>query len=136
MITPDQVVQQARTWLGTPFHHQGRLKGAGVDCIGVIVGVCRELGIPVEDCQTYQRFPNGYALANELARQFIKKHSQPEPGDIMLFRISRMPQHCGICTPVGILHAHQGVDVVVETHLPRHWQTHLIGSFRFPGVQS
>jgi cell wall-associated NlpC family hydrolase len=26
------VVAEARSWLGTPFHHQGRVKAAGVDC--------------------------------------------------------------------------------------------------------
>ena len=25
-ITPEQIVAQARTWLGTKYHHQGRLK--------------------------------------------------------------------------------------------------------------
>ncbi|WP_436904878.1 hypothetical protein [Acinetobacter johnsonii] len=25
-------VQEALTWLGTPYHHQGRVKDVGVDC--------------------------------------------------------------------------------------------------------
>ena len=25
-------VAEALTWLGTPYHHQGRVKGVGVDC--------------------------------------------------------------------------------------------------------
>jgi len=135
MITPDQVVSQAQSWLGTPWHHQARLKGVGVDCIGLIVGVCEELGIPVQDSHEYSRFPDGYHLAKELERQLIKKHSEPTPGDIMLFRISRMPQHCAICTPTGLIHAHQGVMQVVETAMPNHWNTHLIGVYQLPGVQ-
>lgn len=136
MITADQVVSQAHTWLETPWHHQGRLKNVGVDCVGLIVGVCRDLNIPVEDYLEYGRFPDGYFLAKEFERQLIKKNSQPTPGDIMLFRISRMPQHCGICTPVGIIHAHQGVMKVVETSLPAHWGTHILGVYQLPGVQS
>lgn len=27
-----QAVAEAITWLGTPYHHQGRVKGVGVDC--------------------------------------------------------------------------------------------------------
>ena len=27
-----EAVQEALTWLGTPYHHQGRVKGVGVDC--------------------------------------------------------------------------------------------------------
>ncbi len=35
------VVRTARTWLGTPYHHQGRLKGVGVDCAGLLIGVAQ-----------------------------------------------------------------------------------------------
>ena len=31
----NQIVTQARTWIGTPFHHQARLKGKGCDCLGL-----------------------------------------------------------------------------------------------------
>ena len=47
MITKEDVVREAKTWLGTPFHHQGRLKGVGVDCAGVIVCVAKELKLKV-----------------------------------------------------------------------------------------
>lgn len=136
MITPDQVVRQAQTWLGTPWHHQARLKGVGVDCVGLLIGVCRELNIAIEDYQEYGRFPDGYHLAKELERQLIKKTSLPMPGDIMLFRISRMPQHIAICSPMGLIHAHQGVMKVVETSMPPYWDTHILGVYQLKGVQS
>lgn len=49
-IKPEQIAAQARTWLGTHYHHQGRLKKSergkgGVDCIGLIIGIIDELGI-------------------------------------------------------------------------------------------
>lgn len=49
-ITPEQIVAQARTWLGTKYHHQGRLKKSakgpgGCDCLGLIIGVIDELGL-------------------------------------------------------------------------------------------
>ncbi|MDD3181310.1 MAG: hypothetical protein PHD48_00665 [Alphaproteobacteria bacterium] len=31
-------VTEARAWLGTPFHYQASVKGAGCDCIGLIKG--------------------------------------------------------------------------------------------------
>jgi NlpC/P60 family putative phage cell wall peptidase len=135
MIPTSQVVSQAQTWLGTPWHHQARLKGVGVDCIGLLVGVCKELNISVQDYQEYARFPDGYHLAKELDRQLIKKFTQPMPGDIMLFRISRMPQHIAICSPLGLIHAHQGVMQVVETAMPKYWDTHILGVYQLPGVQ-
>ncbi len=49
-ITQQQIISQARTWLGTKYHHQGRLKKSargfgGVDCIGLVIGIIDELGI-------------------------------------------------------------------------------------------
>ena len=45
MPDSNTIVTQARTWIGTPFHHQARLKGKGCDCLGLIVGVVDELGL-------------------------------------------------------------------------------------------
>ena len=27
------VVKEAESWIGTPFHHAARVKGAGIDCL-------------------------------------------------------------------------------------------------------
>ena len=40
-----EVVCEARTWLGTPFHHQARAKGEACDCAGLVIGVARALGV-------------------------------------------------------------------------------------------
>lgn len=134
MIPAERVLTEARSWMGTPWHHQARLKGVGVDCIGLVVGVCSALGLPLEDSKNYARYPDGVALAKELARQLVQRTGEPEPGDVMLFRISRMPQHVGICTPLGIIHAHQGCKRVVETAMSAQWRSHLIASYSIPGV--
>ena len=49
-ITPEHITAQARTWLDTAYHHQGRLKKSargkgGVDCLGLVIGVIDELGM-------------------------------------------------------------------------------------------
>jgi cell wall-associated NlpC family hydrolase len=45
MATRAEIIAEARTWLKTPWRHQGRLKGIGCDCVGHIVCVPRALGI-------------------------------------------------------------------------------------------
>jgi len=40
-----EIVNEVRTWLDTPFQHQGRLKGVACDCIGLIVGVNKKFNI-------------------------------------------------------------------------------------------
>jgi hypothetical protein len=39
MVTREAIVAAARSWLGTPYHHQASLKGVGSDCIGVITAL-------------------------------------------------------------------------------------------------
>ena len=36
------IVEEARSWLGTPYHHQAALKGVGCDCIGLLRDVFSE----------------------------------------------------------------------------------------------
>jgi NlpC/P60 family putative phage cell wall peptidase len=43
LVTRTDIIQCARTWLGTPHHHGACLKGVGVDCLGLVYGVYREL---------------------------------------------------------------------------------------------
>jgi hypothetical protein len=45
MITRKQIICEARKWIGTPFHKQASLIGIGCDCVGLIIGVARALGI-------------------------------------------------------------------------------------------
>ena len=38
-----RIVAAARSWLGTPYHHQASLRGVGCDCLGLVRGIWREL---------------------------------------------------------------------------------------------
>ncbi len=38
-FTRAALIAEARTWIGTPWHHQAAVKGAGCDCIGFVRGV-------------------------------------------------------------------------------------------------
>ncbi|MBI1756209.1 MAG: C40 family peptidase [Fimbriimonas ginsengisoli] len=46
---PSDVIAIARSFLGTPFVLDGRVKGQGIDCGGLIVGVFREAGLACPD---------------------------------------------------------------------------------------
>jgi hypothetical protein len=49
MTRPDPrrlvVVEEARGWLGSPYHHMGRVKGAGTDCLMMLVEVYEAAGV-------------------------------------------------------------------------------------------
>jgi len=38
-----RIVAAARQWLGTPYVHQASAKGAGADCLGLVIGLYTEL---------------------------------------------------------------------------------------------
>lgn len=40
-----RIVEEAETWIGTRFQHQGRIKGLGVDCVNFITEVARDAGV-------------------------------------------------------------------------------------------
>lgn len=63
--SPSDVITEARRWIGTPYHHQARLRGHGSDCIGTVCGVGLALGLMGDDFRErfkpfegYSRVPN------------------------------------------------------------------------------
>jgi cell wall-associated NlpC family hydrolase len=57
-MTPnrDQIVAEARSWVGTPYRHQASVKGVGCDCLGLVRGVWRALiGEEPERAPPYSR---------------------------------------------------------------------------------
>jgi len=56
IFTRDQVVEEARSWLKTPYHKNGRLKGVGVDCGTLLLCVYLAGGfLSDEDIATFNR---------------------------------------------------------------------------------
>jgi NlpC/P60 family putative phage cell wall peptidase len=43
VITRARIIMIARTWSGTPYHHQASTKGVGTDCLGLVRGIYREI---------------------------------------------------------------------------------------------
>ena len=133
-------LESARSWLGTPYRHQGSAKGIGCDCLGLIRGIWRELcGVEPEEPGAYSTTwslrsgPDRLMAAAE--RHLLPVDmSQALPGDVLLFRWrSGAPAtHCAIVDESGrIIHAYQGASVV-STALPNSWRGRIAGAFRFP----
>lgn len=136
----NEIVQTARGWLGTPFHHQARLKGKGCDCLGLFIGVAKELDIkshvsdnsgnliPIAsfDITTYSRQPNTAKLIGNLDTYLdhVDKINMAV-GDIALIMLGKNPQHLGIITDYigggfGLLHS-SNPEGVVEHRLDDRW---------------
>lgn len=138
MTTRELIVREARSYIGTPFHHQARLPGVGLDCVGLVVCVARVLGLNDADCSRYPRRPNGM-LIPELLRGGYREIElgSEQPGDIVCFWIlpkSRKPAHLGIRTDRGIVHTDARARRVVEVGFVGEWRERACAAFAFPGV--
>lgn len=131
----ETVVAAARGWLGTPWHHQGRLKGVGVDCVGLVIGVARELGLSAVDVTGYPRRPGPTDVLNG-CRAHMTPVMEPMPGDVLAFAIDGQVQHLAIASDIGMIHALAAMRRVVEHRLGDVWQARLTAAFRLPGVVS
>lgn len=127
------VVEIARTYLGTPFHHQARLKGVGIDCIGLMVCVAQDAGLLIQDVKDYPREPDGKTLIKHLSAQLDRiEVADSVPGDILCFWVSapHLPQHVGFKTEHGIIHTYANIGRVVEHNYSAAWRTHTHSAWR------
>lgn len=126
------IISEARKWLNTRFHHQGRVMGAGVDCAGVIIAVAQALGYQIHDVQGYSRLPHKNKLQEHL-EQDLDKIDQLENGCVLLMRFDMEPQHLAIYNAVDntIIHAYQSVGKCVEHTLDETWRNRITGIYRF-----
>ncbi len=137
-MTRKAIITAARTWLGTPYRHLGRCKGSGVDCIGLIIGVSHEVGyLPDYDITTYSRDPEPDLLQSILAQLLDPiDPTEAQPGDVLLLRFTRLPQHTAIMTNAGMIHAYAGSGRVVEHSIDAVWQRRILAAYRFPEVDA
>jgi hypothetical protein len=144
MTQAQTIVTQARTWLGTPFHHQARLKRIGCDCLGLIVGVVDELGLKDKHGQplagydevTYSKEPDGAYLTEKLTALLDEvPFTEAQAGDLALFTVRENPQHMALLTDyegtIGMIHCYAPARRVVEHRLDDDWKQRLVKVFRW-----
>jgi NlpC/P60 family putative phage cell wall peptidase len=129
----DVMITKARSCLGTPFHHQGRLPGVGLDCIGLVIFGLRAAGIKVKDRTDYSRRPDGKSLAAALTDHGAVEVADIHAGDIIVFRYDHQPQHVALATSTDtMIHAFAPAGTVVETVIGDYWRRRLVGIYAFP----
>jgi cell wall-associated NlpC family hydrolase len=125
-----QTIEAARNCLGTPFHHQGRAPGAGLDCIGLVVVALRAAGMDVHDRTDYARRPDGKSLEAGLREHGFAPADEIRAGNILLFRYDRQPQHVALATGSdSMIHAFAPAGAVVETSIGDYWRRRLLGIY-------
>ncbi len=137
-----EIVALARSWIGTPYHHQASSKQVGADCLGLVRGVFRELfGHEPEVLPAYS--PDwAEARGEETMISGARRHlietaaEHAAPGDVLIFRYRHglIAKHAAIMTePSKMVHAVEGAPVS-EVHIVPWWRRRIAGVFVFPGV--
>lgn len=104
------VVAEALTWLGTPFHDNSAIKGAGADCIHVVSASFVAPGI-IEQPNIWKYSPRWHLHRSEelmlnSVQQFAVETGEVKPGNVVLYREGRCFSHCGIITnDLHLVHA-------------------------------
>lgn len=146
----DRVVAEARSWIGTPFLHQQSLKGVGVDCIGVILGVGRDLELlQISPDQWapyagYSRQPNPRVMRRFMC-QFLKESPTPRTqippaGSIGWFgwRLD-LPMHLGIVAEfegrATVVHSFEPAGACCENSIDETWLRLVESWWDFPALE-
>jgi hypothetical protein len=154
MANRKQLITEARTWLGTPFAHQGRIKGQASDCVGMglcvaqIFGLQDKLGRPLDAKSgglDYSAQPMS-DLVLEGCKERLHEISPADmrEGDVLCLRSGAAACHTALVTRMyegtpneclGIIHAYSPAGRVVETVLNDRIRDRIAGAFQIPGVE-
>jgi NlpC/P60 family putative phage cell wall peptidase len=134
-VTRAEFVAEARTWLGSPYQHQGRLKGVACDCIGLVIGTAQALGLTDFDITGYGKRPDGRLRPVMESQLEMVPLIDADAGNIVLFAWNAAPLHVGIFTDKShIIHAYLPNRRVVENIIDDRWRSQIVAAYRVPGV--
>ena len=136
MPTAEDIIREARTWVGTPFRHQGRIKGVAGDCAAPVQCVANALGISDFVIRNYGREPVPEKMRKVLEEKLdpVEKNKMA-PGDILWMRFgSNKPSHLAILTDTGtIIHANERLGRCCEHILDEKWRKRIHRVYRYRG---
>jgi cell wall-associated NlpC family hydrolase len=106
--TPERqqaLLRIARSWIGTPFHPHGRIRGVGVDCVHLLAEIYREAGhLPDYTFPDYAMGSGEHLKASQVqawldtSPRFAHVEGNPQAGDVACFRLGRVAHHVGLVT--------------------------------------
>lgn len=99
-----RVVEEAVSWAHTPYHHQGSIKGVGVDCVWYLARVFQTIDkVPMDfDPGNYSR-EWYFHKSEEMYLKGVAKYATrlpdgvlPQPADVALYKVGKCVSHGAI----------------------------------------
>ncbi|MFZ2100167.1 MAG: NlpC/P60 family protein [Oricola sp.] len=138
--TRTRALAVAESWIGTPYRHQASRRQVGCDCLGLVIGIWRELygeAVPVRLSYSpdWAETSAGEPLLEALRERCVELgFDEMRPGDVLAFRwqAGAAVKHLAILAPQDrIIHAYEGHAVIASAFAPS-WRRRLAGAFAFP----
>ena len=132
-----RILDEARSWVGVRWRHQGRDRTHGIDCVGLVLVVGWSLKlIPPDDHTGYQRGTHGirFQRAFEVGGMAAVPLDQIRYGDVLVLAEQCYPCHIAVLARNTIIHAHIRHRKVVEEPYTEDWRGKIIGCYAYPGV--
>ena len=139
-MTREDIVSEARLWIGCKWLHQACVRGVACDCVGLVRGVHAQLtgDAFVGDYDypaTWHLFKEDEKLYQECRKYLVEiPVDEAGAGDILLFGFRpRFPaHHLAILTgDETIIHSYMDVGAVVETAYNEEWRHMARFAFRY-----
>ncbi len=145
MTAGEKLAAAARMWLGTPYVHNAKIRGVGVDCARLVIGAAEDAGLIARDSLDPGDYSNEWHLHRQedimrkIAEEYCDEVTEMACGDILLYQYGRVCSHAGIY--VGgdeVIHSYVGAgailsrtnDIIFYTRAGKHRLRHI---YRFRG---
>jgi cell wall-associated NlpC family hydrolase len=106
VVNPERalVVAEALSWQRTPYHHEGEIKGSGVDCAKILklvfvnAGLIEDFYVPSypADWMMHKDEERYLQTIEHFARRQLPEGEMPLPGDIAVWRFGHTFSHGAI----------------------------------------
>jgi len=134
------VLEEAMTWIGTPWHHGARVKGVGVDCLQFLVAVYTKAGLisnvdPGKYPRDWHLHKNEARFINGLLRFTTPVGGETQPGDVVMFSYGRHAAHGSIYLGENqIIHAWRDAGCVTVSPIAGQLLVRYAGAYRVRGL--
>lgn len=127
------IVAAARACVGTRFRPHGRTPGLALDCVGVVLAAAAAAPFNLPILPPYRLGGTPPDIAAIFAEVGALRIDVGFPGDVLVIAPAPGWRHLGVVTPTGLVHAHAGLERVVEGPIDTEW--HVMQAWRLPGAR-
>lgn len=132
-VNVPELIEYSRTWLDTPWQHNQRCRGVGVDCVQLVVDIYQHAGLDIKNPPNYPRSPRLTTIEGQInsLAEFIEVDKM-QPSDMLLIRTGNIPHHLGIVmSENSFIHADNSTMVgrVIESPIDL-WSRRIVGVYR------